>query len=279
MFPRRVRGVSTPAGQAASEKPRRTGRSRRRATTSRVTRSLGVPVDRESVVSLAIARIKDALLRKAIKPGDYLPSENELTKTLGIGKSSVREAVKMLQAMGVVEVRRGHGTLVRRQPGPDYLSPLVFQLIMESGYPDDLVELRLMFEPAAAVMAMERATLEDHERIRGALERLEQAVASGAPAAEDDIAFHVAILNATKNPLVIRIGETIFQLFRPSISISMQHIANRAVQDHRRIFDAFRSGDTAQLRAAVLKSYDGWKESLYRTTVQGDGGTQAGEHS
>jgi GntR family transcriptional repressor for pyruvate dehydrogenase complex len=152
------------------------------------------------VVSLAIARIKDALLRKALKPGDYLPSEIELTKTLGIGKSSVREAVKMLQAMGVVEVRRGHGTLVRRHPGPDYLSPLVFQLIMESGYPDDLIELRLMFEPAAAVMAMERATPEDHERIRGALERLERAVASGTPAAEDDIAFHVAILDATKNP-------------------------------------------------------------------------------
>src|SRR4030042_894435 len=62
-----------------------------------------------SVASRAIARIKDALLRKDLRPGDYLPSETELTKTLGIGKSSVREAVKMLQAMGGVEVRRGQG--------------------------------------------------------------------------------------------------------------------------------------------------------------------------
>ena len=135
--------MSKPAGQTANQRPRWTRLSRGRATTSRVTRSLGVPVGRESVVSLAIDRIKDASLRKALKPGGYLPSETELTKTLGIGKSSVREAVKMLQAMGVVEVRRGHGTLVRRQPGPDYLSPLVFELIMESGYPDDLIELRL----------------------------------------------------------------------------------------------------------------------------------------
>jgi GntR family transcriptional regulator, transcriptional repressor for pyruvate dehydrogenase complex len=135
---------------------------------------------------------------------------------------------------------------------------------MESGYPDDLVELRLMFEPAAAVMAMERATPEDHEDIRRAVERLERAVALGKPTAEDDIAFHAAILNATKNPLVVRIGETIFQLFTPSINVSMQHIANRAIQDHRGIYDAFRSGDAERLRAAVLKSYDGWKESLYR---------------
>jgi len=81
------------------------------------------------------------------------------------------------------------------------------------------------------------------------------------------MSLHLAILKATKNPLVIRIGETIFQLFKPSISVSMQYIAPRAVQDHRRIFDAFRSGDPAQLRAAVVKSYDGWKESLYRHGV------------
>jgi GntR family transcriptional repressor for pyruvate dehydrogenase complex len=224
-------------------------------------------VGQDSVVSRAIARIKDALLRKDLRPGDYLPSETELTKTLGIGKSSVREAVKMLQAMGVVEVRRGQGTVVRRHPGPDYISPLVFQLIMEAGYPDDLIELRLMFEPAFSVMAMERATAEDHERIRKAMERLERSVRSGTPAAEDDIAFHLAILKATKNPLVIRIGETIFQLFKPSISVSMQHIASRAIQDHRRIFDALRSGDGAQVRTAVVRSYDGWKESLHRHGV------------
>lgn len=252
------------AGEIGARRtPRRSG-SRPRVATARVARSLGVPVGKDSVVSLAIARIKDALLRKDLRPGDYLPSETELTRTLGIGKSSVREAVKMLQAMGVVEVRRGQGTVVRRHPGPDYISPLVFQLIMEAGYPDDLVELRLMFEPAFSVMAMERATAEDHERIRRAMERLERSVRSGTPGADDDIAFHLAILKATKNPLVIRIGETIFQLFKPSISVSMQHIARRAVQDHRRIFDAFRSGDAAQLRAAVVKSYDGWKESLYR---------------
>ncbi len=271
--------MGKPAGQATKPGPGRTRVSRRRTTPSRVARSLGTPVGRESVVTVALARIKDALLRKALKPGDFLPSETELTKTLRIGKSSVREAVKMLQAIGVVEVRRGQGTVVRRHPGPDYLSPLVFQLIMQSGYPDDLVDLRLMFEPAAAVMAMERATAEDHEAIRRAVERLEHAVALGHPRAEDDIAFHLAILQATKNPLVIRIGETIFQLFRLSITISMHHIADRAIQDHRRIYDAFRSGHADRLRAAVLHSYDGWKESLYRTVGQAEGTPHGRERS
>jgi len=235
-----------------------------RARARKVAGSLGVPVGKDSVVSVVLTRLKEALLRKTLRPGDYLPSETELTKTFGVSKSSVREAVKMLQAMGVVEVRRGQGTRVRQHPGPDAISPLVFRLIMEAGYPDDLVELRLMFEPAFAVMAMERATDEDRDRIRQALGRLERSARAGSPTADDDIAFHLAILQTTRNPLVIRIGETIFQLFRPSISVSMKHIASRAVQDHRRIFDAFCSGDPARLREAVFKSYDGWKESLNR---------------
>lgn len=192
-----------------------------------IVRTLRAPVGKDSVVSLVIDRIKDALLRKELKPGDCLPSETERTRNLGVSKSGVREAVKMLQAMGLVEVRRGQGTLIRQQPGPDGISPLLFQLIVENGYSADLVELRLMFEPAFSIMAMERASAEDRDRIRAAMERLESAVRSGSQAAEDDIAFHLAILQTTKNPLAVRIGETIFQLFTPSISISMAHIAAR----------------------------------------------------
>lgn len=262
--------MDTPTSAGAGRIPARKLTPHPHGPERRVARALGVPVGKESVVSLVITRIQDALLRKDLRPGDYLPSESELTRTLGVSKSSVREAIKMLQAMGVVEVRRGQGTVVRDHPGADYISPLVFHLIMGGGYPDDLIELRLMFEPAFSVMAMERATDADRERIRNALQRLEESVAAGRPVAEDDVAFHLAILQVTKNPLVIRIGETIFQLFKPSISVSMQHIAERAVQDHRRIFEAFCARDPARLRDAVLNSYEGWKESLYRRSSPPD---------
>jgi GntR family transcriptional repressor for pyruvate dehydrogenase complex len=245
----------------------RTGASR---AVRKAVRPLRVVAGKDSIVSSVIDRIREALLRRDLKPGDYLPSETELTQTLGVSKSSVREAVKMLQAMGVVEVRRGQGTLVRTQPGAGYISPMIFQLIMESGYPDDLVELRLMFEPAYTVMAMRRATDEDLAQIGQALERLEASVRSRTQVAEDDLAFHLAILRATGNRLVVRIGETIFQLFEPSISISMQHIPERAVQDHRRIYEALCARDEARLREAVLQSYGGWKESLHRTRTTAD---------
>lgn len=263
------RAASTAGRAKATQRTASHGRARAR----KVAGSLGVPLGKDSIVSVVLTRIKEALLRKTLKPGDYLPSETELTRTFGVSKSSVREAVKMLQAMGVVEVRRGQGTLVRTQPGAGYISPMIFQLLMESGYPDDLVELRLMFEPAYTVMAMRRATDEDLARIGKALERLEASVRSRTQVAEDDLAFHLAILRTTGNRLVVRIGETIFQLFEPSISISMQHIPERAVQDHRRIYEALCARDEARLREAVLQSYGGWKESLHRTR------TAAGEES
>jgi GntR family transcriptional repressor for pyruvate dehydrogenase complex len=252
-----------------SDRPKRNatpaGQKLRHATVS----SFRQPVAKDSLVSLVITRIRDALLRKELKAGDYLPSELELSRRLGVGKSSIREAVKMLEAMGVVEVRRGQGTLIRKHPGPGHIGPLVFQLITQNGYPEDLVELRMMFEPAFSVMAMERATDEDRQRMRAALERLESAVRNGSQVAEDDLAFHLAILHATRNPLVIRIGETIFQLFTPSIEVSMRTIAYRAVRDHRRIYAAFCSGNAERLRAAVLSSYAGWKKSLYRKVAGG----------
>lgn len=230
----------------------------------KMTHLLATPLKKGSVVSLVMERIKEAILNKELKPGDYLPSEAELTKNLGVSKSSVREAIKMLQALGVVEVRRGQGMIIRDRPSEDSISPMIFQLMLDNGYPEDLVELRLMFEPAFSVMAMERATKEDIRRIGKTLEKFEAAIKAGEQVADDDIAFHLAILHTTRNPLVIRIGETIFQLFRSSISISMKNIPEIALRDHRRIFEAFCKKEEAKLRKAILKSYEGWKRSLYR---------------
>lgn len=233
-------------------------------STYKPTNTLTTPVKKRSVVNLIMDKIREAITNKELNPGDFLPSELELAKNLGVSKSSVREAIKMLQALGIVEIRRGKGTIIRETPPKESINPMIFQLILYNGYPEDLVELRLMFEPAYCVMAMERATEEDIAKIRETLEKFEAAIKAGTQVAEDDIAFHLAILHATKNPLVIKIGETIFELFKPSISISMKNIPEIALRDHKRIFEAFCKKDEVRLRKAVLKSYEGWKKSLYR---------------
>lgn len=224
--------------------------------------ALKTPVKQGSVVVLVIERIKEALMNRELKPGDYLPSETELTRSLGVGKTTVREAIKMLQAMGVVEVKRGQGTIIREHPEESVLNPLIFQLVLQQGENQDIIELRKMFEPAYTLMAMENATEEDIERIRQTIERLQNAVEQGIPQAEDDLAFHHAILQSTHNPFVIRIGETILQLFKISISRSMRTIPEIALHDHRQIFEAFCAKEEQKLHDAIIKSFEGWKQSL-----------------
>ncbi|MEJ2169861.1 MAG: FadR/GntR family transcriptional regulator, partial [Desulfobacterales bacterium] len=198
-------------------------------------------------------------------PGDFLPPEAELAKNLNVGKSSVREALKMLQALGVVEVRRGQGTAICKEPGEESINPLVFQLLMEKRRIQDLIDLRMIFEPGITVLAMKRATAAEIETIRETVVRLQKSIEAGVPVAEDDLAFHFAILEATHNPFVVRIGKTILQLFKSSISTSMRTIPQIALRDHQRIFEAFARHDEGELVEAVVASFEGWKKSLEKT--------------
>jgi GntR family transcriptional repressor for pyruvate dehydrogenase complex len=226
--------------------------------------ALSTPLSQESVSLLVIDRIKEALVNKELRPGDYFTSEDSLVRSLGVGKSSVREAVKMLQAMGVVEVRRGQGTLIRQYLGDDIINPLIFQLIMEGGKIDDVVDIRMMFEPAYSILAMHRATDDDIAAIKATVDHFEAVIAQGTQQAEDDIAFHRAILKATYTLFVIRFGETILQLFMASISRSMSDIPVVVLSNHKHILAAFLSKDEAALRSAILESFKGWEASLQK---------------
>lgn len=120
------------------------------------TTSFGDSMERSSVALQLLERIKSALIRGDLKPGDYLPSETELTHTLGIGKSSVREAIKMLQAIGIVEVKRGQGTMIRREPGTPLVDPMAFGMILARGMTRDVLNSvlclsqRIPFKPCIA---------------------------------------------------------------------------------------------------------------------------------
>jgi GntR family transcriptional repressor for pyruvate dehydrogenase complex len=119
-----------------------------------------------------------------------------------------------------------------------------------------------MLEPDYTQLAMEQATPGDIEKIVSAVDELERKVALGTQTAQDDLAFHEAVLHATHNPFVIKIGLTSMHLFEASINNSMLSIPDQAVHDHRRILDAMIQKDKDKLREAVLLSFEGWKKTL-----------------
>jgi GntR family transcriptional repressor for pyruvate dehydrogenase complex len=223
---------------------------------------LSTPIKNSSVLAMVLDRIKQALINKELKPGDLLPSETELVANLGVGKTSIREAIKMLQALGVVEVRQGYGTVIKQSSGADLVNPLVFQLLTHQGSNKDIFDLRVMFEPAYTLMAMRSASDEDIKKIESTIINLEQKTKIGAQVVEDDLDFHRAILSSTHNPYVIRIGETVLQLFEASMRESVERIPQTALRDHKLIFEAFCSKDEQALYSAVMSSFEGWKSIL-----------------
>jgi GntR family transcriptional repressor for pyruvate dehydrogenase complex len=226
------------------------------------TTALNTPSQRESLATFVVKRIEEALINKEIKPGGFLPPEAELSKNLNVGKSSVREALKMLQAMGVVKIKQGQGTQIRTRLDESLINPLIFQLIIENNQPREIVELRKMFEPAYTLLAMANATEEDIEGIQAKYEDFKKAIAQGVQTAEDDIGFHMAILKATHNHFVIRLGQTILELFKPAMIESLKSNPQIALRDHRNILTAFCERNEKKVQKAIIKSFENWKTGL-----------------
>ncbi|GHV37754.1 GntR family transcriptional regulator [Spirochaetia bacterium] len=234
------------------------------AETGQKTRKFINYIKNDSVARTVMEQIKNALISKTLSPGDRLPTETEMCATMGVGKSSIREAIKMLGILGVVETRQGDGTYISSSITEHSVNPLVYQLLIDYGSNSDVFELRSMFEPAYTLLALKKATPEDIEHIIGVSEEFNKKVHNHVQTADDDLNFHRTILEATHNPLIIRIGLTVMQLFYASIANSMLWIPEQAVKDHKSILNAFLKKDEEALLRAVYNSFKGWKSMMNR---------------
>lgn len=222
-------------------------------------------IHQPSIVEQIIDTFKEAILNGELRPGQRLPSELDLAEQLGVGRSAIREAMKIMEALGVVTIKQGSGTFIVDKPSPKMLNPLVFAIMLEAGMAMDFYELRYSTQVSYCELAAQKATAEDWERIQHAAEALEAFIQkSGFDRTEFcnlDLDFHVAIMEATHNPLILRIGRTVEELFFTSIHISLSGSGN-VVNHHRLIMEAMRDGSPLKIRDAVAHSIQYWKEEL-----------------
>ena len=142
------------------------------------------------------------ILDEALEPGAKLPNEFALGEKFRVGRSTIREAVKLLSSKGIVEVRQGSGTYVVTTV-KGLSDPLNLRSVQDkNALAFDLVNVRLLLEPGIAEMAAQNATPEDIERLRRLCERVETKIHEGDRYIEDDIAFHTCIAESSKNLVV-----------------------------------------------------------------------------
>jgi GntR family transcriptional repressor for pyruvate dehydrogenase complex len=227
-------------------------------------------IQQPSVVEQIIETFKQGLIRGELKPGQRLPSELELSQQLGVGRSALREAMKVMQAIGVVTIRQGDGTYIIDQPSPTLLSPLVFAIMLEAGASHELFELRKLIEIGYCELAAQNASEADFARIEAAQQTLEAFIERRQSDIETlahlDLDFHFAILDATHNPLVIKIGRTVEELYFVSIrnTLAREENLEKVIANHRAIVAAIRSGQPEAIRAAVQQSLLNWNEEVKR---------------
>ena len=202
-----------------------------------------------SLVDQVEAELENRIKESEVKPGDRLPSENELAALLNVSRPTIREAVKRLSAKGVLEIHRGVGTYVARHPGR-MEDPLGIGYLnqdrMETAV--DLLQVRLQLEPWMAEQAALHRSEKQMAKIEGYAARVEKMIDEGIRHYEMDRRLHTAIAEATGNeimPLLIPIIDR--SIFAATRVTDNTLIAETKLQ-HRQIVDAIRARDAKAAR-------------------------------
>jgi GntR family transcriptional repressor for pyruvate dehydrogenase complex len=213
------------------------------------------PIRREPLATEIARRLVEYLLSGQVGPGQRMPSERQLAQAFGVGRSAMREAIKSLSLIGLVEVRHGDGTYLRRTD--DSLLPQVIEWGLLLGEPRtrDLVEARQKIESVIAGLAAERRSEDDLAELRRLLARMEQQAEPGGDAdafVEADVGFHLRLADAARNTALRDVLAGVQALLRVWISrvIAAGH-REISYREHVPILDAVARGDPMGAQAAM----------------------------
>jgi DNA-binding FadR family transcriptional regulator len=202
-------------------------------------------------------RIKRLIIDQRLPSGAPLPTETELMELLGVSRNSVREALKALQAMGIVEIRHGFGTYVGPMSMAPMIEGLIFRTVAGHYRGEDsllqLLELREAVETGLITRLAGRIPEDDLAELDALVGQMERESAEGAVGADTDRAFHAALYRGLDNLLLSEMLEAFWDAFHRVRTdlVDSQPDAQVTYRQHRRILEAVRSGDALRAEAAV----------------------------
>lgn len=222
---------------------------------------------REAPSTEVARRLLDYLLSGKVRTGERIPSERQLAVQLGVGRSAVRDALRPLLLLGVVEARQGDGTYLR-QPESSLLPQAVeWGLLLGEHTTNDLVEARAYIEVALAELAANRRSSADIERMEGFLGAMGRPGVSGAEFNEADLAFHLAIGEASGNTVLfgtIASIRTLLQVWITRVTAASSS-TQQSFEQHVPIFEAIRASDPAAAATAMRAHMESARARLAET--------------
>lgn len=210
-------------------------------------------IDSRSLPERVADKIEELIISQTFPMGEKIPNETELSATLNVGRSTVREAIKILVAKNVLEIRRGAGTYVRRDAGM-VSDPLGFRFASNPNkLALDLCEIRTIVEPQLAAMAALHATSQDIEQLQSLCDEVAALISRKVNYGQKDIEFHTKIANCTGNLVVPKLVPIINTGIDTYVGITNFSLAGRATLEHQKIVDAIRRHSPEEAQAAMAE--------------------------
>jgi GntR family transcriptional regulator, transcriptional repressor for pyruvate dehydrogenase complex len=231
---------------------------------------LYAPLDRSRLYEQVANKIETMIVSRHLKPRDRLPSERDLAESFAVSRTVIREAFKLLEARGLVEILTGNGVFVSHPDSSVVAKSLGMYLHLQVAVQDSefkIHELRRLLEVEIAGLAAERATDTELEQLRQIVERMGLAALSREQVAMLDLEYHVTLAQATHNEMISLVYEPVIEYLRQQLIAAWQRydrspeVFNR---QHRELYEAVRHHDPARARTAMTAHLDYARQLLDR---------------
>ncbi len=206
------------------------------------------PIQPKRISDQVFDQLRALIFRGDYQPGQKIMTERELAEALNVSRNSVREAINKLVTLRFLEQRQGQGTFVRPLDEAVQI-PLATVMETQDASLIDLLEMRMGIECTAASLAAQRSGTAELQAIETAIADMEQDIGSGGLGTEGDLAFHMAIAAATKNPLQIYIMKNVSDFLHVGIRENLLHLyqdpknIEMIMKQHKAICEAIRRHD------------------------------------
>jgi GntR family transcriptional repressor for pyruvate dehydrogenase complex len=216
------------------------------------------PIKKTRVAEEVADRIRVLMLDGTFPPGEPLPSERHLAERFGVSRGSIRDALRTLETIGLLETRHGQGTFPLELSVDRLVAPLASVMSYRPDLQDELLDVRRMFEPAVARAAALRATDEDLTDLQRILEAQRQKLKTSQSAITEDTAFHAILARATQNRVIISIMATLNNLLVESRTQSLLQKGrpSRSIDGHEAVVAALRRRDPDGASQAMRNHID-----------------------
>lgn len=237
------------------------------------------PINSKSTVEHIVDELINTIINGIWKPGSKIPTEVELAEAFGVGRNSVREAIKVLVALGLLTIRRSDGTYVADKFSEKMLNPLIYSFALDEGTNQQLADLKKIFHLGSTELAIHNATDEDILLLEKSYQTFKDLLlaedSSTDTLLDADIDFHNTISQITHNAFVSRISYVIERIGRTQRLQDMEYVISIheipfLIDSHSAIVQTIKNRDVSKVREAVLYSFKYSKMTLKESDMDDD---------